>query len=349
MPKKTKTIKVGDVLIGGGNPIVIQSMTKTSTKNAPATIKQINELKKAGCQLVRLAIKDIIDTKALRQIKAKTKIPLVADIHFDYQLALAAIESGVDKIRLNPGNINDKQQLKEIIEACKSNNVAVRIGINAGSLEKDILKKYKKATAKALVESGLRNIKLIEKFSFRDIVVSLKSSSVPITIEAYQLISQKTDYPLHVGITEAGIGEPGIIKSSVGIGSLLSQEIGDTIRVSLTDDPVKEVWVAKEILKSLELIKEGVTVIACPMCGRCQIDVAAIAQEVYDKTRNIKTPMKVAIMGCEVNGPGEAREADIALIGGAKEAALIINGKFVKNIPFKNIVQELIQQIKNYA
>ncbi len=349
MPKKTKTIKVADVLIGGGNPVVIQSMTKTSTKNAPATIKQIKQLEKAGCQLVRLAIKDIIDTKALRQIKAKTKIPLVADIHFDYQLALAAIEAGINKIRLNPGNINDKQQLKEVIEACKVNYVAVRIGINAGSLEKDILKKHKKATAKALVESALRNIKLIEKFNFQDIVLSLKSSSVPTTIEAYQLISRKTDYPLHVGITEAGIGETGIIKSSVGIGTLLSQGIGDTIRVSLTGEPVKEVWVAKEILKSLELIKEGVEVIACPMCGRCQMDVVAIAQEVYDKTRKIETPIKVAIMGCEVNGPGEAREADIALIGGAKEAALMVKGEFVKNIPFKNIVQELIHQIKNYA
>lgn len=318
MNKKTRVIKVGNVPIGGGNPVVVQSMTKTFTHDVDSTVAQVHELELAGCQIVRVAVPHEEDALALKDIKQRINIPLVADIHFNYTFALTAIEAGVDKIRINPGNIGSKEAIRAIVSACKERGVPIRIGVNAGSLEKEILTKYKHPTAAALVESALNNIKILEKFSFHDIVVSIKSSSVRATLEAYRLISKKVSYPLHLGVTEAGIPKIGIVRSSIGIGALLAEGIGDTIRVSLTGNPVEEVRVAYEILRALELVRRGVTVISCPTCGRCSIDVEEIAIEIESRTAHIKTPLTVAIMGCEVNGPGEAADADVGLAGGGE-------------------------------
>jgi len=349
MKKRTKEIKIGKVLIGGGNPVVVQSMTNTLTHDVAATVAQIHNLEKAGCQIVRVAVPHEEDAQALRKIKDNIHIPLVADIHFNYTYALMAIEAGVDKIRINPGNIGSKEAIKAIVSACKERGVPIRIGVNAGSLEKEILQKYKHPTAKALVESALNNIRILEKLSFHDIVVSIKSSSVPVTLEAYREISKKIKYPLHLGVTEAGIPKIGIVRSSIGIGALLAEGIGDTIRVSLTGNPLEEVRVAFEILKSLDLVERGVTIVSCPTCGRADIDVEAIANEVEKKTSHIKTPLRVAIMGCEVNGPGEAADADVGLAGGRGVGLIFREGTVVRKVPEAEMIEALLDEIESMA
>ena len=344
--RNTRTVPIGKVRIGGKNPVAVQSMTKTFTRDIKATVDQIKKLEDAGCRIVRCAVADERDALAIKQIKKHISIPLVADIHFNYRLALTAIESGADKIRINPGNIGGAEKLKAVVSACKKKKIPIRIGVNSGSLEKDILKKYKHPTAKALVESALRNIRILEKLNFRDIVVSIKSTSVPVTIDAYRMLSKKVNYPLHVGVTEAGISTSGMIRSSVGIGALLAEGIGDTIRVSLTGDPVTEVIVAKEILRSLELIRGGATIISCPTCGRCEIDVEEIARAVEKGTKGVKKPVKIAIMGCVVNGPGEAADADIGLAGGKGRGLIFRRGKIVKEVPESQMVKELLNEVK---
>jgi (E)-4-hydroxy-3-methylbut-2-enyl-diphosphate synthase len=344
--KPTKVISVGKVRIGGKNPVAVQSMTKTYTHDIKATVKQIHKLQDAGCKIIRCAVTDERDALAIKQIKKRIKIPLVADIHFNYRLALAAIESGVDKIRINPGNIGGADKLKVVVAACKKRRIPVRIGVNSGSLEKDILKKYRHPTAEALVESAMRSVRILEGLKFRNIVISIKSTSVPVTIDAYRMLSKKVDYPLHIGITEAGISTSGMIRSSVGIGTLLAEGIGDTVRVSLTGDPVEEVLVAKEILKSLELLKGGATIISCPTCGRCEIDVEKIAKAVAKATRGVKKPLKIAIMGCAVNGPGEAADADIGLAGGKGRGLLFRKGRVVRTIKDTEAIRELLKEIR---
>lgn len=356
--RKSRVISIGKVRIGGKNPVAIQSMTKTYTRDIKATVKQIHKLQDAGCQIIRCAVVDERDALAIKQIKKHIKIPLVADIHFNYRLALASIESGADKIRINPGNIGGADKLKAVVSACKKRKVPIRIGVNSGSLEKDILKKYRHPTAEALVESAVRNIKILERLKFRDIVISIKSTSIPVTIDAYRMLSRKTDYPFHIGITEAGISTSGIIKSSVGIGALLAEGIGDTVRVSLTGDPVEEVIVAKEILRSLELVKGGVTIISCPTCGRCEIDVEKIAGAVEKATKGVnhevkrsahfmvKKPVKIAIMGCAVNGPGEAADADVGLTGGKGRGLIFRSGRVVKTVPESQMIKELLNEVK---
>jgi (E)-4-hydroxy-3-methylbut-2-enyl-diphosphate synthase len=341
----TKVVSIGRVRIGGGNPVAVQSMTKTRTYDVKATVKQIRELQDAGCQIIRCAVPEEKDARAIKQIKKHISIPLVADIHFNYRLALIAIESGADKIRINPGNIGGIENLRSVVSACKEKKIPIRIGVNSGSLEKEILKKYKHPTAEALVASALKNIRLLEKLNFHDIVISIKSTNVLSTIEAYRMLSKKTDHPLHVGITEAGISTSGIIKSSVGIGTLLAEGIGDTIRVSLTGDPVTEVLVAKEILKSLDMIKGGVTIISCPTCGRCEINVEEIAKAIAEKTRGVKKSVKIAIMGCAVNGPGEAADADVGLAGGKGVGLIFRSGKIVKKVPENEMVKELMNEV----
>lgn len=314
---KTKQIKVGTVLIGGGAPIVIQSMTNTDTGDAEATLKQINELYNAGCQIVRCAVPDMQAAYALGEICDKSPIPVVADIHFDYRLALESIAAGVQKVRINPGSIGSDDRVKAVVDAARAKNIPIRIGVNSGSVEKEILAKYGSPTPEALVESALYHASLLEKFDFTDICLSMKSSSVPYTMKAYQLASEKTNYPLHLGVTEAGTEYMGTIKSAAGIGGLLALGIGDTIRVSLTDDPVKEIYAAKAILKAVGLNEDGVQVVSCPTCGRTRIDLIEIAKEVEQKVAGIKgKKLKLAVMGCAVNGPGEAREADLGIAGG---------------------------------
>jgi (E)-4-hydroxy-3-methylbut-2-enyl-diphosphate synthase len=343
---KTKKIKIGNLTIGGGNPIAVQSMTKTLTSDIDATVAQIHDLEKAGCQIVRCAVPDKESALALKEIKKQIKIPLVADIHFNHTYAIMAAEAGVDKLRINPGNIGDLEKIKAVVAAAKEHKIPIRVGVNSGSLEKDIKQRAKgKVTSKGLVESALRNVRVLEKLNFTNIVISLKATHVPMAIETHQLVAQKTKYPIHVGITESGIPATGIIRSSVGIGTILAQGIGDTIRVSLTGDPVEEVRVGYEILKSLELIKRGVTIISCPTCGRCWIDVAKVATEVEAKIRHITKPLTVAIMGCEVNGPGEAAEADVGLAGGDGVGLIFRKGKIVKKVAEAEMVEALVKEI----
>ena len=347
--KKTKVVRIGNISIGGGNPIAIQSMTKTQTKDVEATVRQIRELEEAGCQIVRCAVMGADDALALKQIKAQINIPLVADIHFNYKLALIAAESGVDKLRINPGNIGDEEKIKAVVSSAKERNIPIRIGVNSGSLEKDVLARFKHASAAAMVESALKNVRILERYKFDNIVISLKSTSVPMTIEAYKLLSKKVNYPLHVGITESGIPQIGIIRSSVGIGAILSEGIGDTIRVSLTSDPVEEVRVAQEILRSFELISTGVTILSCPTCGRCDIDVEKIAVEVHRRTKRIRSTLRVAIMGCEVNGPGEAADADVGLAGGNGIGLIFREGQVVRKVPEEEMIEALVDEIESMA
>ncbi|MCX5751473.1 MAG: flavodoxin-dependent (E)-4-hydroxy-3-methylbut-2-enyl-diphosphate synthase [Candidatus Saganbacteria bacterium] len=346
MSRKTKTIKIGKVSIGGNNPIAVQSMTKTFTRDAEATIKQIHALEKSGCQIIRCAVPTKEDALALTAIKKRISIPLVADIHFDYRLALIAVEAGVDKLRINPGNIGSKERIKAVVSAAKERGIPIRIGVNSGSLEKGLLAKYHGPTAESLVESALNEVTILEQLGFEDIVISVKATSVPTTIKAYQLLSQKCNYPLHVGVTEAGIPKLGTVKSAVGIGTLLAMGIGDTIRVSLTADPVEEVILAYEILKALELHKGGVTIISCPTCGRCEIEIKKIVEEIEKKTRHIKEPLTIAIMGCVVNGPGEAKEADLGIAAGKNSGLIFKNGKTVKKVSANKLVAELLKLIK---
>ena len=312
--RKTRVVKAGNVLIGGDNPVVIQSMCNTDTRDVSATVSQIKALEKAGCEMVRVAVPDMTAAQAIGKIKEQISIPIVADIHFDYKLAVEAMAQGIDKIRINPGNIGSREKVRIVADMAKEKGIPIRIGVNSGSLQKDLLKKFGgHVTPEAMVESALSHVKILEECDFRDIVISIKSSNVPFSIEAYSLLSQAVDYPLHLGITEAGTVYSGTVKSAVGIGSILAMGIGDTIRVSLTGDPTEEIKAAKEILKSLELRKFGVEMISCPTCGRTQIDLISLAQQVEEKCRNINKNIKVAVMGCAVNGPGEAKEADIGI------------------------------------
>jgi (E)-4-hydroxy-3-methylbut-2-enyl-diphosphate synthase len=344
--RKTKKIRVGQVYIGGDSPITVQSMTKTDTRNVRETIEQIKMLEDAGCQIIRVAVPDMEAARALALIKRATGIPVVADIHFDYRLALLSMENGADKIRINPGNIGEADRVRKVVEVAKSRQIPIRIGVNAGSVEKHIIDKYNGVTPEGMVESVLEHVKILEDLNFDQIVISLKASSVLMTMAAYRLISSKCEYPLHIGVTEAGTIFRGIVKSSVGIGSLLAEGIGDTLRVSLTGDPLKEVEAGYEILKALELSNRGIEIVSCPTCGRCEIDLISIANLVEDKLKNIDKDIKVAIMGCAVNGPGEAREADIGIAGGKGEALLFRKGKIIRKIPQDRIVEELLAEIE---
>lgn len=344
---KFRIVKVGPYKLGGNNPVRVQSMCNTDTRNVEATVKQIHQLEKAGCEIIRVAVPDMTAAKVLGQIKKQIHIPLVADIHFDYRLALESIAQGIDKVRINPGNIGSDENVKKVVLACKKNKVPIRIGINGGSLEKDILKKYKnKATAKGMVESAMRHIKILEKHNFRDILISLKASDIERTIEAYRLLSKKVDYPLHIGVTEAGTIFRGTIMSSIGLGILLYEGIGATLRVSLTADPVEELKVAWEILKSLKLRQRGVTVTSCPTCGRTEIDLIGLAKKVENAVRFIDKDIHIAVMGCVVNGPGEAREADVGVAGGKNCGVIFVKGKIIKTVKEKDILSELLKEIE---
>ena len=345
--RKTRVVKAGNVLIGGDNPVVIQSMCNTDTRDVSATVSQIKALEKAGCEMVRVAVPDMIAAQAIGKIKEQISIPLVADIHFDYKLAVEAMAQGIDKIRINPGNIGSKEKVRIVADMAKKKGIPIRIGVNSGSLQKDLLKKFGgHVTPEAMVESALSHVKILEECDFRDIVISIKSSNVPFSIEAYSLLSQAVDYPLHLGITEAGTVYSGTVKSAVGIGSILAMGIGDTIRVSLTGDPTEEIKAAKEILKSLELRKFGVEMISCPTCGRTQIDLISLAQQVEEKCRNINKDIKVAVMGCAVNGPGEAREADIGIAGGHGEGLVFKKGEILKKVPENELLDTLMEEIE---
>lgn len=345
MTKLTKEIKVGPITIGGSNPIVIQSMTNTKTKDVEATVNQINQLAQSGCQIVRLAVLNQEDANAIKEIKQQVTIPIVADIHFDYRLALIAIENGIDKIRINPGNIGSIEKVQEVVNACKQKNIPIRIGVNAGSLEKEILEKYQKPCPEAMIESAKKHIEILESLNFDQICISLKSSNTIDTIKAYQLASETFDYPLHVGVTEAGTSFGGTIKSSLGIGTLLYQGIGNTIRVSLSDHPIEEIKVAKTLLKELGLIDNVPTLISCPTCGRLQYNLIEVAKEIEDFLFTINSNITVAIMGCAVNGPGEAKHADIAIAGGIKEGLLIKKGEIIKKVPQEIMIETLKQEI----
>ena len=345
MCKNTKVINVGSVKIGGNNPIVVQSMTNTKTYDINSTVKQIAALAEAGCDIVRVAVPKMEDAEALVAIKKQISLPLIADIHFDYRLALKALEAGVDGLRLNPGNIGKKEYVKAVVTAAKERNVPIRIGVNAGSLDQKILLKYGGITAEGMVESALEHIRILEENNFDNIKISLKAHDVPLTIAAYKLMADTVHYPLHLGITEAGTIKSGIIKSAVGIGALLAQGIGDTFRISLTGDPVEEVKVANEILKALDLREYGPVMISCPTCGRCNIDLAKIANEVETLLANIKKPIKVAVMGCVVNGPGEAKSADVGIAGGKGQGLVFRHGEIVRTVSEEQLVAELFKEI----
>ncbi|ACL74833.1 flavodoxin-dependent (E)-4-hydroxy-3-methylbut-2-enyl-diphosphate synthase [Ruminiclostridium cellulolyticum] len=342
---QTKKIKVGDIFIGGDSPISVQSMTNTDTRDVKATIHQIKSLEEAGCDIVRLAILDNEAATAIGEIKKHVKIPLVADIHYDYRLAVECMKNGVDKIRLNPGNIGGNDRVRTVAGMAKERGIPIRIGVNSGSVEKRILEKFGGVTAEGMVESALAHVAMLENVDFNDIAISIKASSVPMTIAAYRLLSEKCLYPLHVGVTEAGTVYKGTIKSAVGIGCLLAEGIGDTIRVSLTGDPVEEIKVGKQILKSLDLLKEGIEIVSCPTCGRTQVNLIDIANSIEPLLEKLNKNIKVAIMGCAVNGPGEAKDADIGIAGGVNEVLLFKKGRIIRKIPQENVVEELIKEI----
>ena len=345
---ETRKIQVGNVTIGGENKVIIQSMTNTATKDVEATVKQIQTLEKVGCQIIRVACLDKDDAKAINEIKKEITIPIVADIHFDYQIALEAIKSGVDKIRINPGNIGNEERVKKVVDACKEKSIPIRIGVNAGSLEKDLLEKYGgKPTAKAMVESAKRHIEILEKLKFYDICLSLKASDLNLCIEAYKQAAKTFNYPLHLGITEAGTAFSGTIKSSIGLGILLNAGIGDTLRVSLSADPIEEIKVAKEILKDCNLYNKSAKLVSCPTCGRTKIDLIPIAKGIEDFLQTIEKDITVAVMGCAVNGPGEAKEADVGIAGGNGDAVLFKKGKIIKKIKEDDIIEALKEEIMN--
>lgn len=340
-------VRIGAVQIGGGAPIAVQSMTNTKTTDVSATVAQINALAKAGCDIVRCAVPDYDAACAISKIKEQITIPLVADIHFDYKLALTAMEHGVDKIRINPGNIGSEEGVKAVAQEAKRRGIPIRIGVNSGSVEKGILAKHGGPTADALVESALQHILLLEKYDFSDIVVSLKASDVRTTIAAYRKMSTNYSYPLHLGVTEAGTYLGGTVKSAVGIGTLLADGIGDTLRVSLTDDPVKEIYVAREILKSLDLTDKGARLVSCPTCGRTNIDLIPLARKVEEYLLTIDRPITVAVMGCAVNGPGEAREADVGVAGGKGEGLIFKKGQILRKVPESELFSELVKEIES--
>ena len=346
MIRVSKQVKAGEVPIGGDAPVSIQSMLNRPAADVEGNVRQAMELEKAGCEIVRVAIPDMEAVRLVDAIKSQIRIPLVADIHFDYRLALECAAAGIDKVRITPGNIGDKSRVRAVVKACKSRNIPIRIGVNGGSLEKDLLEKYGAPTAEALVESAMRHVSLLEKNDFDDIVISMKSSDVKTMVEAYRLAAQRCTYPLHLGVTEAGTERMGLIKSAAGIGSLLMDGIGDTIRVSLTDDPVREIAAAKDILKAIGVRDEGVRIVSCPTCGRTNIDLISLANQVEEKLRDCQKPITVAVMGCAVNGPGEAREADIGIAGGAGEALLFKKGKVLGKFPEKDILNVLLSEIE---
>jgi (E)-4-hydroxy-3-methylbut-2-enyl-diphosphate synthase len=343
--KNTRQIHIGNVAIGGGAPISVQSMCNTKTTDTKATVAQIKALQNAGCDIVRVAVPDMEAAQNLGNIIKEINIPLVADIHFDYKLALEAIKQGISALRLNPGNIGGEEKVRAVVKAAKEAHIPIRIGVNAGSLDKKILAKYGAVTPEALVESAMQHVKILEDLDFHDLKISLKAHDVPLTLAAYRLMSKTVDYPLHLGITEAGTVNTGIIKSAVGIGALLAEGIGDTFRISLTGDPVVEVKVANEILKSLGLKEYGPTLVACPTCGRTSIDLPAIAAKVEKKLEGIKDPIDVAVMGCVVNGPGEARGADVGIAGGNGEGLIFRKGEIIRKVPEENLVEELFKEI----
>ena len=342
--KQTRTVQIGNLKIGGGNPILVQSMCNTDTRDSITTTKQILDLETAGCEIIRVAVPDMAAAKAIKNIKKNIHIPLVADIHFDYKLALESIKNGVDKVRINPGNIGSDENVKKVVDACKDKNIPIRIGINTGSLEKEAESKYGR-TAQAMVESALKHIQILEKLNFHNIVISMKASDIQRTVEAYRLLSQKVDYPLHLGITEAGTLNIGTVKSSVGLGIMLFEGLGDTIRVSLTGDPLEEVRVGWEILKSLKLRSRGVNLISCPTCGRTEIDLIGLANKVEKALISVDKPITVAVMGCVVNGPGEAKEADIGVAGGHHQGVIFKKDKILKTVPEDQILTELLTEI----
>jgi (E)-4-hydroxy-3-methylbut-2-enyl-diphosphate synthase len=346
--KKTRSLKLGDLALGNNAPITVQSMTNTFTQDIQATIKQIHRLEKAGCEVVRVAVPDEEAARAITLIKKKISIPLIADIHFDYRLAIASAEAGADGLRLNPGNIGGKQNVKAVADCATALGTPIRIGVNAGSLEKELLEKYNGATPAAMVESALGQVELLASFGFQQVKVSLKASDVPRTLAAYRMFSERCDIPLHVGVTEAGGIFPGIVKSSLGIGMLLAEGIGDTIRVSLTRDPVEEVRVGYEILRALDIRRRGPEIISCPTCGRTRINLFDIAEQVENALLTRTVPIKIAIMGCVVNGPGEAREADIGIAGGDGIGILFKKGKVVKKFPQEQIVKVLLEEVDRY-
>lgn len=344
---KTKKIKIGNIYIGGDSAITVQSMTNTDTRDAIKTIEQIRALRIAGCEIIRCAVPDEAAAIALNEIVKAIDIPLVADIHFDYKLALLSIENGVSALRINPGNIGALWKIKEVAKAAKAKNIPIRIGVNSGSLEKEILEKYGGVSSEALVESALNHVKILEDINFDDIVISIKSSNVNTMIDSYRMVSKKTNYPLHIGVTEAGTLFRGTIKSCLGIGTLLSEGIGDTIRVSLTGDPIEEIKVGNEILKSLGLKRRGVEFISCPTCGRTEIDLISIANEVENRLSYLDKDIKIAVMGCVVNGPGEAREADIGIAGGKGEGLIFKKGQIIKKVKEEDLANELISEVEN--
>ena len=344
--RKSRTIAIGQVTIGGENPVAVQSMTNTKTENIPATVDQIHRLTDRGCEIIRCAVPTLEAAQALKEIRKQIAIPLVADIHFDYRLALAALESGVDALRLNPGNIGGRDRVEKVVEAARQRQVPIRIGVNAGSLPKDLLEKYGHPTAEALVEAAWRHIHILEEMDYNNIVISLKAHDVPLTLAAYRLMARECDYPLHVGITEAGTIRSGLIKSAVGIGTLLAEGIGDTIRVSLTGDPLAEIDAGFEILKSLGLRQHGPTLVACPTCGRTCWSLEKVAKEVEARLAEIPEPITVAVMGCVVNGPGEAREADVGIAGGKGEGLLFRKGQILRKVPEARLVEELFEEIQ---
>ena len=346
--KDTKVVKIGDRIIGGKNPILIQSMTNTKTEDVKATVEQINRLAAAGCDIIRCAVPTMEAAEALTEIKKQIAIPLVADIHFDYRLAIAAMEHGADKIRINPGNIGSKERVQAVVDVAKERNIPIRVGVNSGSLEKDLVEKYYGVTAEGIVESALDKVHLIEDMGYDNLVISIKSSDVMMCVKAHELIAEQTNHPLHVGITEAGTIISGNIKSSIGLGLILNQGIGDTIRVSLTGDPLEEIKSAKLILRTLGLRKGGIEVVSCPTCGRTRINLIELANQVEDMVADIPLDIKVAVMGCVVNGPGEAKEADIGIAGGVGEGLIIKHGQIDRKVPENQLLSELRKELLNW-
>ena len=346
--EKTKVVKIGDRVIGGGNPILIQSMTNTGTEDVEATVAQILRLEAAGCEIIRCTVPTIEAAKALSEIKKQIHIPLVADIHFDYKMAIAAMENGADKIRINPGNIGGRDKVKAVVDVAKERNIPIRVGVNSGSLEKELVEKYHGVTAEGIVESALDKVHMIEELDYDNLVISIKSSDVLMCVRAHELLVQKTDYPLHVGITESGTVLGGNIKSAVGLGIILHEGIGDTIRVSLTGDPVEEIRSAKLILKTLGLRKGGIEVVSCPTCGRTKIDLIGLATQVEKMTEQYDLDLKVAVMGCAVNGPGEAKEADIGIAGGIGEGLLIKKGEIIRKVPEDQLLMVLKEELDHW-